>query len=423
MHGRLSIAIGLVVYFGIGVRSLAAAEATLSTADGESVAGELVQILAEGIGLDTGSGLQIVPTELASRLEFAHEPKPNVPTLVELNDGTRIRVTLVTWGGGDLEVVPSRQSALRIPIAQVKSIRFRPGNAATDATWLGWSEDARRGDRLAVRRDEKTLDSLDGTVGGIGTQTVQFEIGGNAIEAPIAKLEGVLFSSSNPATASGTAIRVNDTSGSQYLARSVMMQANSDVLKIELSGDVWHTIPVDQLLSIGFAGGVLQLANVEVASSGFGNSVTRPRAANSRAVNGRASDWLEAWFLPQTSVKDRSGEDLIVMQSPGEIRFRIPEGYQRFEGAVRRHPEVELFVPLRVEVLADDAIVWSASLDSRDSLGLELPLGDARILTLRSKVMAPTGDSVDAHNNDVSVDVFSSTLGGQIQWFGGRLFK
>ncbi|WP_146582111.1 glycosyl hydrolase family 98 [Neorhodopirellula pilleata] len=413
---------GFVIWIGlfaIGVVSestAATVEVAVVTADGESVTGGLAEMSDVAIALDLGSEVRTIPLENASRIDFSHSSLPPLPTVVELRSGSKIRVSQVTWDGDDLKLTPSRQAPLTLPVARLRSIRYRTGNPATDTTWLGWNEDARRGDRLAVRRDEKTLDSIDGTVVGIGPQTVQFEMAGNTIAAPIAKLEGILFSSTNPnAESPADPIRVVDTSGSQYLAASVRLAPESEHLDIQLPGQIGHSIPLDQVMSIGFAGGVLRLVEAEVASSRF--------------LAGQNSDafpaWMQNWFEPRAGEEGSDDSDVVLMRSPSEIRFRIPEGYEKLKVAVRRHPEVDWFLPVGVEVLTDEEVVWSATLEDRESLGLELELGDARTVTLRTSSIGRERDSTTSADptKDRSNSLLPHQLGGQIQWFGGRLLK
>lgn len=412
--------IGVFLIIGTSALPAASTEVTVTTSDGESVTGGLVEMNGEAIGLDVGTEVRTIPLENASRVNFPHSSLPPLPTVVELSGGSIMHVTRVTWDGEELKLTPSRQSSLTLPVSRLKSIRYRTGNPATDPTWLGWREDARRGDRLAVRRDEKTLDSIDGTVVGVGTQTIQFEMGGNTIEAPIAKLEGVLFSAANSNTGpTSDPIRVVDTSGSQYLAVSVRLAPASDTLEIRLPGEIQHSIPLDQVMSIGFAGGVLRLVDTEVASSEF----------NSGSNAARFPAWMENWFEPRASGEGSDEEEVILMRSPSEIRFRIPDGYQKLKAAVRRHPEVDLFLPVRVEVLTDEKVVWAATLDDRDALGLELELGDARTLTLRTstsnQATEPTADANLSPEQEPEQEPggMPTYFGGQIQWFGGRLLK
>lgn len=398
-----------------GATPLAAMEAqpvrvAASTATGKEIQGNLGVIDASGVEI-RGSSESPFAFESLSKIEFSAAAKPSVPTVVELVGGSRIHASSVIWEGDDfVQITPSRQSTIRVPVAQVKSIRFRQGNNATDPVWLGWHEETRRGDRLAVRRDDKNLDSLDGTINAISGETIEFEMGGNSINAPITKLEGVLFSAVD-ASPETSQIRLTDSSGSRYVATSIRRAAENAVLQIQLPGSVEHSIPVDQVMSLQFAGGVLRLVDAEIASDRFGLPFND--------TNAKVAETIRAWFAPRIeSGGDGNENGRIAMNSPADISFRIPTGYQKLVVAVRRHPDVDLFTPLQVEVLVDDRSQWTAELTERESLGLELPIEGGRVLTLRASAI-PVSDKGDPE----SVNTAPQNLGGMIQWVGGRLLK
>ena len=124
---------------------------------------------------------------------------------------------------------------------------------------------------------------------------------------------------------------------------------------------------------------------------------------------------MQAWFSPKaTEPKEDDLGGVIAMSSPGEVSFRIPPGHTKFIAAVRRQSDVNVFVPVSVEVLLDGQQQWSGTIENRESLGLELPIIDARLLTLR--VMAPSAEK----SNDIPV---TGSLGGSVEWFSGRLLK
>ena len=382
-------------------------EITVLTADGTTIQGDLIRMTADGIQLGQESD-ELRPNDSLSEITFPNSVKQSLPTVVELIGGTKIHVSSVTSDGERFELAPARQSKLELPVSELKSIRYRPSNPATDAVWLGWTEESRRGDRLAVRRDGRTLDSLDGTVVGIRRDAIQFEMGGNTIDAPIAKLEGVLFSATQ-SERSQAGIRVNDTSGSQFVAESVELSPARTDLQITLAGSVRHSIPIDQVLSIQYAGGILRLNDAEIASSQLiiEGSTSSPSTLRQS---------MQTWFSPRVSGSEDDGDNnKVTMSCPGEISFRVPPDYKQFSVAVRRQSEVDEFLPVTVEVHVDGQKQWSGIIKDRKSLGLELPTNDARLLTLKVLDM-PTVQSNNATPATVS-------LGGSIEWFSGRLLK
>ncbi len=394
--------LGMAVLFASGLVASegVATEVAITTSDGKAIAGELVKIDPDGIHLERGSEDSVLPLDELSQLTFDHDAPPPLPMRAQLSGGSLVSITGVTWVDDTVTIAVARQSPLTVPARQLRWVRFRTGNPATDPTWLGWLEEVRRADRLVVRRNDKALDSVDGTVVGIGRDSVKFEMRGNPVDAPLAKLEGILFSNSTQEPAA-PGIRLIDTAGSEWMAETISMPAGSAEVKVGLAGGIEHEIPIAQVRQIRFAGGILALSEAEVAATTFGDE------SNGGAGAANAAG-LDAWFAPQ------SVEGVIGINAPGKITLRIPDGYQKLIVAARRSRDVSQFTALQLDVLLDGEVRWTATLQNRESLGLELPLSGARQLTLRASPMSETKDSASSVN---------AALGGSVEWFSGRLLK
>ncbi|EMI52454.1 hypothetical protein [Rhodopirellula sallentina] len=421
----------LAISFALAVVSNAVAqspaEVNVVTATGENLVGELVSIDSLEAAIDTANEVKHLPLDELSQIRFDSTPLPTLPMRVQLSGGSLLSVTGLTWDDQTVTVNAARQSPLQIPVKELQWVRFRMGTPATDPTWLGWVEEERRADRLAVRRNEKSLDSIDGTVTGITRTAVQFQMRGNEIEAPIAKLEGVLLSTQNVGPPSAP-IQVTDTSGSVWNAESVRLSNGESKLQVQLAGSIQHDVPLNQIKTLQFAGGILPLSEAEIASSSFGTE-------SSKSERDPISLDMQNWFSPDTS------EGVIRVNAPGQIVFRIPDGYEKLVVAARRADAVNQFMAARLEVLLDDQVQWTGVLQDRKSLGLELPLGEARLLCLKASPL-PGSDASgkDLSNNDDPTTPLrsgssntssrsgpehnlSGTLGGTIEWFSGRLLK
>lgn len=398
--GRIGLC-ALTVFCGFcAVGNLAATEASVTTADGGAASGSLLEISADGVHIEGESGISILPFQDLSQLTIANESRQPMPMRVALAGGSELCVTGLTWTDDAVELAVSRQAPMTVPARQLRWVRFRAGNAGTDPTWLGWLEETRRADRLVVRRNDKALDSIDGTVLSIGRESVKFEMRDNAIDAPLAKLEGILFSKSVPEPAA-SGIRVIDTAGSQWTAESLRMRAGELAIRITLAGGTEHEIPLDQVQKIMFAGGILALSDLEVASATF--------ADGSKSATGLAKPaGLKEWFAPH------SDDGVIRVDAPGTITLRIPDGYQKLIVASRRSRDVSQFTALQLEVLVDGEVRWTSTLQDRESLGLELPISGARQLTLRASRMSQTNESSPPPG---------AAMGGRVEWFSGRLLK
>lgn len=382
------------------VGDLAATDVSIATADGGSASGTIVEITEDGVRLKGQAGDSLLPLQDLSQLTIENEPRQPLPIRAALAGGSELSITGLTWTGDEVVLAVARQSPLSVSARQLRWVRFRAGSTATDPIWLGWLEETRRADRLVVRRNEKSLDSIDGTVLGIGSDTVKFEMRDNPIDAPVAKLEGILFSSPTEELAP-SAITVIDTAGSQWAAQSLRMPSGGVVILVKLAGGIEHEIPLDQVRKITFAGGILALSDLEVAAASFGD-----RSNVGKGVANPAG--LDEWFGP------KSDNSVIRIDAPGEITLRIPDGYQKLIAASRRSRDVSQFTALRLDVLVDGEVRWTGTLQDRESLGLELPISGARQLTLRASRMSQTNDTSPPPG---------PALGGSVEWFSGRLLK
>lgn len=369
----------------------AAAEATILTANGQTVTGE-VQSIDEGrLVARTSDGEQRSwgLDELAT-LQFSNEDRTGPAGRVTLWDGSRIAIEHVTLGGGQerLIVQPRLQSALGVALERVRSIRFQAPTVATDPLWLGLVEEAARGDRVVVRRDEKTLEPVSVLIRAISRESVGFELSGRSVEAPLGRLEGILLAG-NPPELPDAAVQVEDVFGSRWVAQEIRLPPDADEFIVRWKNGWEHRIAKEQLQSIQFAGGILMLTEAEVAD------------ADTAVPEGLAVDpsLIANWFGPKVQ------GNAILMQGPSEATYRIPDGFRRLVGSVRRNDEVERFGPASVQIRLDDRIAWEVVMTDDRSLGFELPLDGARRLTLCLSE-SPGG-----------------TIGDCVDWVGVRLLK
>ncbi len=186
--------------------------------------------------------------------------------LVTLVGGSRIAAQALSSTQSELIIEPRRQSPLQVPFKQVKAIRFRAAAATTDPQWLGILEREQRGDALVIRRAADRLDPQQGLVTSVNTETVDFDLDGTPVKAPVDRLEGVVFGGT-PNVESNANIRVSDVYGSTWAVRSLAPSQGEQPLRMQLSGSMEHELPLDQIASILWSGGVRMLAEEKPASS------------------------------------------------------------------------------------------------------------------------------------------------------------
>lgn len=370
----------------------------IETIEGDTQSGQLQQLSGSKVevGLSGDNALSLELTELAS-IQLDTIARTSPPTRVSLAGGSVIAAAVASMESESLLIRSVGQPELSVPIKTVRSVRFRAASPGTDPTWMGLIEEPQRRDRLVIRREGDSLDAIEGTILGITRESVSFDLGGNVVEAPLSKLEGVIFSNT-PGDRPQKSIRVNDQWGSEWLADSVAWDSKTNALTFSLESNLSHSIPMSQVMSLQFSGGILYLSEAEVA-----------RSSASVAVNRLVGDDLAStWFGAEPMEKN------VVTQFQSEHVVRIPEGYQQLVAAVRIADEVDEFTPVVVSVLLDDQVVWTKELTDREPIGFALPMENHRQVTLRTTL--PETET----NSDSDL---GNSLGHRVEWLGARLLK
>ncbi|PHQ36027.1 hypothetical protein [Rhodopirellula bahusiensis] len=369
------------------------------TIDGDAQSGQLSNLTGSSLSviLADGQSKQWELTEIA-RIQFEGSQQTSPPTRVILRGGSEVASAATSMEGENLLVRSLGQPPLTVSIRSVQSIRFRAPSSATDADWLALVEEPQRRDRLVIRREGNALDPIEGTILEIKRDFVSFDLSGNIVDAPLQKLEGVIFSTTGDRPTEKL-IQIKDQRGSRWMAEQANWNPTDRSLELDLGDDITHSIPVSQLLEIQFSGGILYLVDAEVAQQ------HQPDALSTLVGDDLASTWFAT---------ESNGKNLTTMLSSDHV-VRVPDGYQKLVAAVRMSSDVDQFTPLKLSVLMDNRVVWTLDIEDRKPHGLILPLEDARRLTLRTSL---TGE--DASKPKRSID---QALGHRVEWLGARLLK
>jgi len=338
----------------------------IETVSGDVQSGTWAGVGESAIRIRRDSGVVELPFDQIATLRPAEPPEEKNASgrRVLLVGGSEIAADRVTLREEQLTIDPRRQDDLVVPIQRVRAIRFRQPSAATDTQWLGLLEDDRRTDVMVIRRGEQ-LDPIEGVVAGLTADSLQFELDGNAIDAPLDRLEGVLLRQT-AGTEAKTTVKVVDQYGSVFHGTTLAPTDDSAGIEIRLPGDVRHTIRVEQIRSISWAGGLMLLARES------------PAELVMEAVLATAADreLVRNWFGPHGR-----GDDLIAVAG-GRIEYRVEDDYESFAGGVRRDADVVGGGRVTVRILVDGSVRWKETLTGSEAKGFRIPLADANRLRL-----------------------------------------
>ncbi|MGI9473629.1 MAG: NPCBM/NEW2 domain-containing protein [Rubripirellula sp.] len=350
----------------IGAALLAVLPIKVDTNAGKTVEGNLEGFTADALLIQRDGEVAELPfLDLTSMQPTEVEERTGPTFQVSLIGGSRILAQDLTLDDDGLTIEPRRQNPVRVPVKQVKAIRFRQPAVETDAQWLGIVDRESRGDTLVIRREGDRLDPQQGIVVSMTDETVVFSLDSTEINAPVNRLEGVVFGGGGDVV-EDAAIQVTDIYGSRWAVTKLEPSQGEQPLRMELGRNVTHELPVQQILSMRWSGGLSLLANESPAASDFKSYIETETDA----------DLLTKFFGPRVT-----GMADLLMNGGSSIEYRIEPGFQTLAGTVARDDSVENASQLTVRVTLDGETVWEESLPDLEPRGFELPVKDARRLS------------------------------------------
>ncbi len=376
-----------MMVFGIGFGSsllwkalsilfIAALPVRVTTSAGDTVEGELSGLSESALWIDRdGAAIELSFDELLSLQPSKVDSRVGPVFRVTLLGGSNVAAQDLSLVEDTLVIEPRRQEPLRLNVKEVKSIRFRAATPTTDPQWLGLMEQPGRGDVLAIRREGDRMDPYRGVIQSITEGSVSFDMEGDAVNAPVDKLEGVIFGG-NRQVVEDAEIRVTDVYGSTWAAIAILPSESDQPLKLKLNNSLIHEVPLQQIESIRWSSGLQLLASAEAAERSF-----KPyfQTKVDRTL-------IEQWFAPSAG-----GDSDLRMQGDCWIDYRVQPGFTTLVGSVRRDDSVVKAGEVSVSILIDDQVRWKESIKGTSLLGFNLPVENAR----RVRIEVDSGDDGD----------------------------
>ncbi|HBJ34295.1 MAG TPA: hypothetical protein DDZ51_05920 [Planctomycetaceae bacterium] len=343
----------------------------VDTIDGLSKTGTLSGVSAQGVNLLVDDS---TPQTIALDQILAIQRTDNPPTTppgarIGLDGGSRLAIAGVKSEGAGATIKIRGGDELQVPLKMLRWIRFRNPSAAVDPQWLGLIDRPRASDSLVIRRPGDAIDEVAGIVLAISDENISFSLDGDTMQAPIAKLEGVVFTTAGtdavlPANKAGGSVLVDDIFGSRFVA-TAMTGSDDGTIELKLSDELKYRLPIQSISKIELTGSVEFLAMVQPVETKYVPLIHI----------GIGPELSRQWLNPEV----QNGRDL-VMRAASHIEYRLSEGFQTLVGSVDFDPAVTAGGKSVVKILLDGKPVWEQSLQVTDasSRGFELPIGGAR---------------------------------------------
>jgi hypothetical protein len=397
------IMIGLLFLSRDGV--MVAQERTLLVRlDGQKGEGTLTGLDAKGAIVRIDQQDVTIPSDQIQSIRMVGTVAPFPADLmsVELGlvDGSRIRAKDFQGEGQQWRVwaVDAQGKALDplpVPDSNIKWVRFRGLTPNEVSAWQGMLDEEATSDVLVISRDAG-LDRLQGVIQSIGEQRVRFDFDGQPLDAARSKFLGAVWLR-KPIDRIQPVARVLLRDGSVWMATQVAMTkpavpatpGRSSGTAIQWTtplGLAWSCAMTD-LLEIDYSMANLRwLAELPVLERKLVVGMGPDRTAAMR------DNLFAPRMVSSTGSTSFADQDLF-FSVPGEITYRVPEGFRRFRCRVQRSSTNDFRGQLQLEVWLGDQLAWSGKLET-DDLESTIEVDVQPEMRLRLVVRSPQGMAV-----------------------------
>lgn len=373
----------------------AAAEFEAQSLDGRSSVGQIAELDARQLVLETSGGSATFPLgSLAALSRRAPQPAEvrKASLSIELVDHSGLAATDYTVRGPTAQVTLTTGAVLEVPTRAIRWVRFSPPAAVDEKLNKQWSdiiETKATGDLLVVRKNG-ALDYLEGVQGDIDSQTCKFELDKEVIPIKRPKVEGVVYVHPLAAELPETIGHLAATDGSRLAMRTLELSAG--VLKIATPAGISLSLGLDDVVRFDFsAGKIAYLSDLAVDSATYvpflGFKEPLPSIAEFHQF--RRDIGFEQNPLRLDGKVYRKG---LSLQSRTVLSYKLPGKFRLFKSVIGIDDSVREAGNVRMEIKGDGKILWQGDVRGVDpARALEVDIAGVK----RLEIVADFGADLD----------------------------
>jgi NPCBM/NEW2 domain len=353
-----------------------AADVTATQLDGATVTGQLSSWNDARVVIAAPAGEKTVASDQLMSLRWPASAGPEStpagsPGVAELTDGSLVPLSSlhVANGTASLKAKLAKDSpeiSIPLPIKSLAAVRFQELDDALTKQW----DEIRRvnspNDILVIfKRDGKSLDYVEGVLGEVSDDKVEFKLDGETSRVDRAKVAGLIYFRADNAAAAEPRLVVHGRSGLRASASQAAL--NGAFVLITTSNGALLKWPIADLDLADFsAGKLLYLSDIDPASQTWAPLVGLPAGVTLAAEYGQPRRDHSAFNDTLTLVvkeKDaasavpgvvRSFKKGLALRSRTELVYRLPTGFNRFTALAGIDPATATTGNVRLTILADD---------------------------------------------------------------------
>lgn len=383
--------------------------------DGSTVRGELREFTAEKCVLATTSGERTLPTAQLVRIaQSGTSPVDRTAggAWVRFADGSRLVGRSYETKNGQATIGIDGGAQVVAPIHTVRWVRFKGLSPEMTAQWEQIAESPVKADAVVIR-EENALDYLEGVLGDVGSEALDFQLNGEKVVVKRSKPEGLVYFHNRASGADASFCTLTDAAGSKLNVAVASLSAG--VLNVRTSDEVAIPLPVERISSIEFPAQYLTALKPESVEY-------TPRVPSSSAV----AATVAAYYRPRFDRSLTSGPLRLdgreyfrglAMRSRTEISFLLPDAFTRFTAVAGIDDRGRPAGNVRLVIRGDDRVLLDRIIKGTDE---PLPVALDVSGVARLKILVDYGDD-DASAGGTAT--LGDDVGDHFDLCDPRLFK
>ncbi len=398
----------------IAATAVTAGEVSATRLDGTAIVGELQSWDDNQIAIRTSAGEQNVATDQVIFLRWSPTATPHphgqnsAMRQMELIDGTILPIDAFNSAGDSVTAtlagsMPSNAKTLSLDRSQLAAVRLQPLDTAAAEHWDDIRSLSLASDVLVVMKpDGKSLDHVEGVLGDVSDDKIEFKLDGKPGRIDRAKVAGFILYRGSRQVDAQPRCTVHGRSGLR--ANVSRAQLVDDILRLKTLADAELSWPLDDVYLADFsAGKLLYLSDIEAASERWTPLVGLPAGAELAAEYGKPRRDKSAYGGPLTlssldaqSVspigRERQFSKGLALRSRTEMVYRLPAGFHRFTALAGIDPTTSASGHVRFVIYADDRPILETEIGGHEpARTIDLDIAGVK----RLKIVVDYGHNLD----------------------------
>ena len=374
--------------------------AKIALFSGDTLQGKLLSADANKVTLQTANGSTENSASDIRLLSINNKPvSPKPPVEVTMLDGSKAYADKLFGKSSGYQLQYSGGEEIAIPSKVIQAARLKAIPSELEQPWLNAIKETKDADSVIVARPGNQLDRINGIIVEVREADVVFELDGQQINIPIAKLLGLVWFQRGLDRVKPF-VEITTTDHSIWLAES--FEWNRDKMELQTSVGMKVSLPIAKLMGINYGSANIRwLSELETIEAVADKQIEFKTPVPS----------LELAMAPRFVVSTKgllttaqAADKDLYFPSPGRFVFRVPEGFSSLQGSVQRTDQGNVRSDLIIEVWQEESRLAQVPL-ATDQDSIEI------------NVNVPAGKKIKL----AVVCVSKLMIGTEVQWKQPRL--